>query len=53
MEEVKLKIDALKHQEVGFIGLGVMGYQMAAWTAKGGFSVSVYNRSSNVSEKWV
>ena len=27
MEEVKLKIDALKHLEVGFIGLGVMGYQ--------------------------
>ena len=53
MEEVKLKIDALKHLEVGFIGLGVMGYQMAAWTAKAGFSVSVYNRSSNVSEKWV
>ena len=24
MEEVKLKIDALKHLEVGFIGLGVM-----------------------------
>ena len=44
MEEVKLKIDALKHLEVGFIGLGVMGYQMAAWTAKAGFSVSVYNR---------
>ena len=29
MEEVKLKIDALKHLEVGFIGLGVMGYQLS------------------------
>ena len=26
MEEVKLKIDALKHLEVGFIGLGAVSY---------------------------
>ena len=39
--------------EVGFIGLGVMGYPMAGWLSKAGHSVTVYNRTGMVGERWM
>ena len=40
--------------KVAFIGLGVMGYPMAAHLKnKGGHEVTVYNRTSAKAEKWV
>ncbi len=40
--------------EVAFIGLGVMGYPMAAHLKhKGGHAVTVYNRTSAKADKWV
>lgn len=36
-----------------FIGLGVMGYPMAAYMAKNGQTVSVYNRTQSKAENWV
>lgn len=39
---------------VAFIGLGVMGYPMAAHLKhKGGHDVTVYNRTTATAEKWV
>ncbi|MGI9353346.1 MAG: NAD(P)-dependent oxidoreductase [Rhizobiaceae bacterium] len=38
---------------VAFIGLGVMGYPMAGFIAKGGHEVTVYNRTAAKSESWV
>jgi 3-hydroxyisobutyrate dehydrogenase len=39
---------------VAFIGLGVMGYPMAAHLKnKGGHDLTVYNRTSATAEKWV
>jgi len=35
-----------------FIGLGVMGYPMAAYLAKNGHDVIVYNRTSSKAEDW-
>jgi 3-hydroxyisobutyrate dehydrogenase len=40
-------------QNVTFIGLGVMGYNMAGHIKKNNFNTTVYNRTSSVSEKWV
>ena len=40
-------------QNVTFIGLGVMGYNMAGYLKKNNFNTTVYNRTSSVSEKWV
>ena len=40
-------------QNVTFIGLGVMGYNMAGHLKKNNFDTTVYNRTSSVSEKWV
>lgn len=37
---------------VAFIGLGVMGYPMAGYIAKGGHEVSVYNRTAAKAEAW-
>jgi len=40
--------------KVAFIGLGVMGYPMAAHIAqRGGHDVTVYNRTTAKAEKWV
>ncbi|MEM9330700.1 MAG: NAD(P)-dependent oxidoreductase [Pseudomonadota bacterium] len=36
-----------------FIGLGVMGYPMAGYIAKGGHDVTVYNRTTAKAEAWV
>jgi len=40
-------------QNVTFIGLGVMGYNMAGHLKKNNFNTTVYNRTSSVSKKWV
>ncbi|MCF3935433.1 NAD(P)-dependent oxidoreductase [Acuticoccus sp. M5D2P5] len=37
---------------VAFLGLGVMGYPMAGHLAKGGHTVTVYNRTTAKAEKW-
>lgn len=39
--------------KVAFLGLGVMGYPMAAHLAKAGHEVTVYNRTAAKAEKWV
>lgn len=38
--------------KVSFIGLGVMGYPMAAHLAKAGHQVSVFNRTTEKAKKW-
>ena len=38
---------------IGFIGLGVMGYPMAGWLSKAGHSVTVYNRTGVVGQRWL
>jgi len=38
---------------VAFIGLGVMGYPMAGYISKAGHNVTVYNRTSSKSDKWI
>lgn len=39
--------------KVAFLGLGVMGYPMAGYLAKGGHEVTVYNRTAAKADKWV
>jgi 3-hydroxyisobutyrate dehydrogenase-like beta-hydroxyacid dehydrogenase len=39
--------------KIGFIGLGVMGYPMAGWLSKAGHSVTVYNRTGMVGQRWL
>jgi 3-hydroxyisobutyrate dehydrogenase-like beta-hydroxyacid dehydrogenase len=39
--------------KTAFIGLGVMGYPMAAHLQKAGHEVCVYNRTRSKAEKWV
>ena len=39
--------------KVSFIGLGVMGYPMAAYLARAGHDVAVYNRTASKAERWV
>ena len=39
--------------KIGFIGLGVMGYPMAGWLSKAGHSVTVYNRTGVVGQRWL
>ncbi|MBU3035320.1 NAD(P)-dependent oxidoreductase [Tritonibacter mobilis] len=38
--------------KIAFLGLGVMGYPMAAHLQKAGHSVTVYNRTSAKAERW-
>ena len=38
---------------VAFIGLGVMGYPMAGYISKGGYNVTVFNRTKSKAEKWI
>ena len=40
-------------KNVTFIGLGVMGYNMAGHLKKNKFNTTVYNRTSSVAENWV
>ena len=37
---------------VAFIGLGVMGYPMAAYISKAGHNVTVFNRTKSKAKKW-
>lgn len=39
--------------KVAFMGLGVMGYPMAGFLAKAGYSVTVFNRTTAKAQKWV
>jgi len=39
--------------KIGFIVLGVMGYPMAGWLSKAGHSVTVYNRTGVVGQRWL
>jgi 3-hydroxyisobutyrate dehydrogenase len=39
--------------KVAWLGLGVMGYPMAGYLAKGGCEVTVYNRTTSKAERWV
>lgn len=39
--------------KLAFLGLGVMGYPMAAHLLKAGHDVTVYNRTHEKAEKWV
>jgi len=38
---------------VAFIGLGVMGFHMAGHLARGGYPVTVYNRTAARAEEWL
>ena len=39
--------------KIAFIGLGVMGFPMAGWLSKAGYSVSVFNRTEMRAKKWL
>ncbi len=39
--------------KIGFIGLGGMSYPMAGWLSKAGHSVTVYNRTGVVGQRWL
>ncbi|MEF1218466.1 NAD(P)-dependent oxidoreductase, partial [Photobacterium damselae] len=41
------------HKKVAFIGLGTMGYPMAAHLQKAGYQVTVYNRTHEKAINWV
>jgi len=43
----------METKNVAFIGLGVMGYNMAGHLKKNDFNTIVYNRTSSVADKWV
>ena len=45
--------DTIAPYRVGFIGLGVMGYQMAGHLAEAGHDVVVYNRTTTKAKRWV
>jgi 3-hydroxyisobutyrate dehydrogenase-like beta-hydroxyacid dehydrogenase len=40
-------------EQVGFIGLGIMGSRMAACLARAGFELTVFNRTRERAEEWV
>ena len=40
-------------KNVTFIGLGVMGYNMAGHLKKNNYNITVYNRTTSVADKWV
>lgn len=40
-------------EKIAFIGLGVMGFPMAGWLSKAGYSVSVFNRTEIRSKNWL
>ena len=40
-------------RNVTFIGLGVMGYNMAGHLKKNNYNTTVYNRTTSVADKWV
>ena len=40
-------------KKITFLGLGVMGYPMAAHLAREGHEVTVYNRTASKADAWV
>ena len=44
---------ATTSKRVAFLGLGVMGYPMAAHLSAAGHTVTVYNRTGEKAERWV
>ncbi len=40
-------------KNVTFIGLGVMGYNMAGHLKKNNYNITVYNRTTSVADKWI
>ncbi len=38
---------------IAFLGLGTMGYPMAGHLARHGFTVTVYNRTTTVADRWL
>ena len=42
----------MSQQKVAFIGLGVMGYPMAGYLSKAGYSTKVFNRTKTKADKW-
>ncbi|GAB2646968.1 NAD(P)-dependent oxidoreductase [Vibrio panuliri] len=42
----------MESKTVAFIGLGVMGYPMAGYLSKAGYTTRVYNRTFSKAEKW-
>ena len=42
----------MSNKTAAFIGLGVMGYPMAAHLQSGGYQTTVYNRSSEKAQQW-
>ncbi len=40
-------------RRVAFVGLGVMGYPMAGHLARGGYAVTVFNRTGAKAQRWV
>ena len=49
----KKKIILNNFMNIGFIGLGVMGFPMAGHLHKSKHNVAVFNRSLNKVEKWI
>ena len=45
--------DAQPARQLAFIGLGVMGFPMAAHLARAGHRVTVYNRTASKAQAWV
>jgi len=43
----------MRNLKVSFLGLGVMGYPMAGHLSKAGYSVTVYNRTSQKAQDWL
>jgi 3-hydroxyisobutyrate dehydrogenase len=43
----------METRKLAFLGLGVMGFPMAAHLARAGHSVTVYNRTASRAEKWL
>lgn len=47
---IRLAIHMIKN--VAFLGLGVMGFSMAGWLSRTGYSVTVFNRTIAKAERW-
>ncbi|NVD07731.1 NAD(P)-dependent oxidoreductase [Vibrio sp. JPW-9-11-11] len=43
----------MSQHNVAFIGLGVMGYPMAGFLSRAGFTTKVYNRTTAKAQQWV
>ena len=43
----------MRNLKVSFLGLGVMGYPMAGHLSKAGYSVTIYNRTSQKAQDWL